>query len=276
MTRSRQDSAIREAAVAGLFYPGDPRELRSSVENLLANARATHKAGRVRALIAPHAGYVYSGAVAAEAFAALRTGRRRFRRVVIIGPAHRMWWFRGVAAPAVSAFATPLGVMPIDAAAIQQVSALPSVVIDDDPHAGEHALEVELPFLQTVFGSIPIAPLLVGDATSTEVGEVLNRLWNDDTLIVISSDLSHFSRYGDSRCHDLVTAEAIERFDESAIGFKDACGAVPVRGLLIEAARRGFSIERLDLRNSGDTVGDRSQVVGYGAWAIRDRQPTSA
>lgn len=275
MTQSHRDGAIRRAAVAGLFYPGDPGELRSNVENLLARARATHKAGRIRGLIAPHAGYVYSGAVAAEAFATLRAERRRFRRVVIMGPAHTMW-FRGVAAPSVDAFATPLGVMPIDAAAIQEVSALSSFIVDDEPHAREHALEVELPFIQAVFGSIPIAPLSVGDATSREVAEVLTRLWHDDTLVVISSDLSHYSRYEDARRHDLATAEAIERFDESAIGFEDACGALPVRGLLVEAARRGYSIERLDLRNSGDTAGDRTRVVGYGAWVIREGRPTSA
>jgi AmmeMemoRadiSam system protein B len=207
--------------------------------------------------------------VAAEAFASLRAEEHYFSRVVVIGPAHRMR-VRGIAVPSVGAFATPLGDVPLDIPAIQEIAVLPSVVVQDEPHADEHALEVVLPFLQTVLGPVPIVPLLVGSASPKEVAEVLNRLWDDDTLIIVSSDLSHYLRYEDARRRDLATAEAIERFDESAVDFEDACGALPVRGLLIEAARRGFSVERLDLRNSGDTAGDRSHVVGYGAWVIRD------
>ncbi len=207
--------------------------------------------------------------MAAQAFAALRAEKHRFRRVVLIGPAHRMP-VRGIAVPSVGAFATPLGDVPLDIAAIQEIADLPSVVMRDEPHADEHALEVELPFLQAVLGPVPIVPLLVGSATPQEVAEVLRRLWDDDTLIVVSSDLSHYLRYQEARRRDLATAEAIERLDETAIGFDDACGALPVRGLLVEAKRRGLAIERLDLRNSGDTGGDRSQVVGYGAWVMRD------
>ena len=153
-------------------------------------------------------------------------------------------------------------------AAIAEIANFASVVVDV-PHANEHALEVELPFLQTVLGSIRIVPLLVGSAGPREVAEVLSRLWGDDTLIVASSDLSHYLRYEEARRRDSATAAAIERLDEAAIDFQDACGALPVRGLLIEAKHRGLSIERLDLRNSGDTEGDRDRVVGYGAWAIR-------
>ena len=226
--------------MAGLFYPADPGELESAVEELLANSKIKHRPGRIRALIVPHAGYVYSGP-----------------------------WISGIAVPSVRAFATPLGKIPLDTAVIEEIAALPFVAIDDKPHANEHALEVELPFLQTVLGSARIVPLLVGSATPTEVAEVLSRLWDDDTLIVVSSDLSHFLRYEDAQRRDSATADAIERLDETAIDFEDACGAIPVRGLLIEAKRRGLSIERLDLRNSGDTAGDRDRVVGYGAWAIR-------
>ena len=152
---------------------------------------------------------------------------------------------------------------------LQLTQTCPQGTLGGLPHANEHALEVELPFLQTVLGSARIVPLLVGSATPTEVAEVLSRLWDDDTLIVVSSDLSHFLRYEDAQRRDSATADAIERLDETAIDFEDACGAIPVRGLLIEAKRRGLSIERLDLRNSGDTAGDRDRVVGYGAWAIR-------
>lgn len=268
MTRAHRDAAVREAAVAGLFYPADPHRLRSAVEGLLATAEVERGGDRIRALIVPHAGYAYSGLVAAKAFAALRAEGRGPRRVVIIGPAHRMR-VKGVAAPSVGAFATPLGEAPLDIAAIEEIAASPSVVIRDEPHANEHALEVELPFIQTVLGEVPIVPLLVGAAAPGEVAEVLSRLWDDDTLIVVSSDLSHYSAYDDARRHDYETAKAIERFDEAAIGFEDACGALPVRGLLIEAKRRGFAIERLDLRNSGDAAGDRDRVVGYGAWLVR-------
>jgi hypothetical protein len=269
LTGTHQEQAVRRAAVAGLFYPADPEQLRTGIVDLLANAKVAPKAGRVRAVIAPHAGYVYSGPVAARAFAALRAEKHRFRRVVVIGPAHRMR-VRGIAVPSVGAFATPLGDVPLDIAAIQEIADLPSVIAWDEPHADEHALEVMLPFLQAVLGPVPIVPLLVGSATPREVADVLRRLWDDDTLIVVSSDLSHYLRYQDARRRDLATAEAIERLDETAIGFVEACGALPVRGLLIEAKRRNLSIERLDLRNSGDTAGDRSQVVGYGAWVMRD------
>ena len=205
--------------MAGLFYPADPDELRTAVGHLLVNSRVRPKAGSVRALIVPHAGYVYSGSVAAEAFASLRAINRHVGRVVIIGPAHRMR-IRGIAVPSVRAFATPLGKIPLDAAAIQEIATLPSVVVQDEPHAGEHALEVELPFLQTVLGSVRIVPLLVGSATPREVAEVLSRLWDDNTLIVVSSDLSHYLRYEDARRRDSTTADAIERLDETAIDFK--------------------------------------------------------
>ena len=268
MLEPHQDKAIKRAAVAGLFYPADPGELKSAVEELLANSKIKHRPGRIRALIVPHAGYVYSGPVAAKAFALLRAAHYYAGRAAIIGPAHKIW-IRGIAVPSVRAFATPLGKIPLDTTVIEEIAALPSAAIDDKPHANEHALEVELPFLQTVLGSARIVPLLVGSATPTEVAEVLSRLWDDDTLIVVSSDLSHFLRYEDAQRRDSATADAIERLDETAIDFEDACGAIPVRGLLIEAKRRGLSIERLDLRNSGDTAGDRDRVVGYGAWAIR-------
>ena len=268
MLEPHQDKAIRRAAVAGLFYPADPGELKSTVDELLTNSKIRHRPGRIRALIVPHAGYVYSGPVAAKAFALLRAADYYAGRVAIIGPTHKIW-IRGIAVPSVGAFATPLGKIPLDTTVIEEIAALPSAAIDDKPHANEHALEVELPFLQTVLGSARIVPLLVGSATPTEVAEVLSRLWDDDTLIVVSSDLSHFRRYEDAQRRDSATADAIERLDETAIDFEDSCGAIPVRGLLIEAKRRGLSIERLDLRNSGDTAGDRDRVVGYGAWAIR-------
>lgn len=259
---------VRRPAVAGSFYPRGTAALRDMIAEMLAGAQAGPK-GRVRAVVAPHAGYIYSGSTAAEAFAALKPLKGQIERLVIIGPAHYVS-LSGIAVPSVEAFQTPLGEMPLDRPAIDSLLGLPQVVVDDGAHAPEHALEVELPFLQTVLGDLPIVPLVVGSARAQEVAEVLGRLWDEKTLIVVSSDLSHFHGYETARSLDAATADAIERCDEAAIGFEDACGALGLRGLLIEAERRGFTVERLALRNSGDTAGDRRRVVGYGAWAIRE------
>lgn len=259
---------VRRSAVAGSFYPGDADALNDMVIGLLAGARAAPK-GRVRAVVAPHAGYIYSGSTAAEAFAALKPLKGQIERLVVIGPAHFVS-LSGIAVPSVEAFQTPLGEMPLDRPAIDGLLDLPQVVVDDKVHAPEHALEVELPFLQTVLGDLPLVPLVVGSARAQEVAEVLERLWDEKTLIVVSSDLSHYHDYETARGLDAATAAAVERCDEAAIGFEDACGALGLRGLLIEAERRGLAVERLALRNSGDTAGDRRRVVGYGAWAISE------
>ncbi len=258
---------VRHPAVAGSFYPRDADVLNRTVNELLNAAKCKQQAG-IRAIIVPHAGYVYSGPVAAEAFTALGTLGSHVKRVVLIGPSHFVR-FRGIAVPHAGAFRTPLGELPLDGEAIRDIVGLPQIVVEDGPHAGEHALEVELPFVQAIFGAIPIVPLVVGAATADEVAEVLERLWEDETLIVVSSDLSHYHDYETARRLDTATAEAIERLDEAAIGFDDACGSLAVRGLLIAARHRGFAVERVDLRNSGDTAGDRNRVVGYGAWSIR-------
>ena len=258
----------RPPAVAGTFYPADTDELQNTVRDLLA---ASPRAGndRIRAVIAPHAGYIYSGPVAASAFAGLRALKGRVSRVMLIGPAHFVP-LRGLAAPAAKAFRTPIGSMPVDKMAIREIADRPHVTIDDRPHAPEHALEVELPFLQAVLGSIEIIPLVVGSADAETVADILDRLWDEKTLIVVSSDLSHYHDYETAHRLDAATAEAIERFDSAAIGPADACGSVAVGGLLIAARSRGLSVERLDLRNSGDTAGDRRRVVGYGAWAFTE------
>jgi AmmeMemoRadiSam system protein B len=234
--------------------------------SFLHAARRASVAG-VRAIIAPHAGYVYSGPVAAEAFSALEGLRGNLRRAVVIGPTHYMA-FRGIAAPSATAFSTPLGEMPVEEQAVEAVASLPQILIDDTPHGPEHALEVELPFLQTNFGAVPIIPLVVGRASGDEVAEVLAQVWDSDTLLVVSSDLSHYHDYATAKRIDADTATAIEGLHERSIGAERACGYLPIRGLLIEARRRGLAVQRLDLRNSGDTAGDRSSVVGYGAWVF--------
>lgn len=259
---------IRAEAVAGTFYPARAPDLRAMVQAFLSEAGGTPGRQALKAIIAPHAGYVYSGPIAAHAFAALGTEVSEIRRVVVIGPAHFVP-IRGLAAPTVDAFRTPLGDIPLDRAAIDSIRDLPQVEVTDVPHAPEHALEVELPFLQTALEDFALVPLVVGSASPAEVAEVLARLWGgDDTLIVVSSDLSHYHPYATAQRLDAATAAAIERLDEADLGPNDACGYLPIAGLLVEARRRDLRVERLDLRNSGDTAGRRDSVVGYGAWAF--------
>ncbi len=261
-------SAVRPAAVAGSFYPADAGRLRAAVEGYLAAANGSRAAVTPKAVIAPHAGYVYSGPVAGSAFAALGAGAAAIRRAVVVGPAHCVP-FRGIAVPSAAAFRTPLGDVPLDQDAIETLRDLAQVRSADAPHEPEHALEVELPFLQGVLGEFALVPLVVGEATAGEVAEVLERLWGGpETLIVISSDLSHYGPYERARAHDAATAAAIERLDGASLGPRDACGWLPVTGLLAAAGRRDMRPLRLDLRNSGDTAGPKDQVVGYGAWAF--------
>jgi len=258
---------VRPPAVAGLFYTQNPQRLRAEVTELLANAPAPPP-GSPKALIAPHAGYVYSGQTAATAFAALPADADSITRVVLIGPAHYVP-VRGIAVPTAEAFDTPLGRVPVDRAALAAIADLPFVRDADAAHAPEHALEVELPFLQTVLKSFAVVPLLVGDASPREVAEVLRGLWGGrETLIVVSSDLSHYHDYDTARRLDAATAGRIEAGDGARLGPADACGFLAVAGLLVEAQRHGLKARRLALCNSGDTAGSRDRVVGYGAWAF--------
>jgi AmmeMemoRadiSam system protein B len=249
--------AMREArrvAVAGSFYPADPEELRGTVAELLERAAPGRPA---KAIVAPHAGYVYSGAIAASAF---RCMPQHVRRVVLLGPSH-FALLRGVAAPRAPRFATPLGEVAIEVP--------DGIARNDAPHEREHSLEVEVPFLQMVLREFALVPLAVGDASPQEVADVLSRVWGGpETVVVVSSDLSHYLRYDEAREMDEQTARRIERL--VPVAADAACGAAPLNGLLFEAARRAMRCERLDLRNSGDTAGDRRRVVGYGAFALRE------
>ena len=256
---------VRPSAVAGQFYPRDADRLRKQVSDLLANIAMPIK-NIPKALIVPHAGYVYSGATAAAAFATLRDGAQTIRRVVLIGPAHYVH-VRGIAAPTVDAFETPLGRVPVDKSALNAIAGLPFVIQDDLAHAPEHALEVELPFLQTLLVSFQVVPLLVGDATPEEIAQMMLQLWESSgTLIVVSTDLSHYHNYEAARRLDAATAAAIEHGDWASLGPHQACGSRAVAGLLLETGRRDLKIRRLSLCNSGDTAGARDRVVGYGAW----------
>ena len=258
---------IRPAAVAGSFYPADPARLAAEVARLLAQVPPSAGAAP-KALIAPHAGYAYSGAVAGSAFAQLRGRGDSITRVVVIGPAHYLP-LRGIALPTAEAFATPLGRVPVDRDALVAIADLPCVSAMDAAHAPEHAIEVELPFLQRILPRFTLVPLLVGSATPQEVAAVLARLWGGgETSIVVSSDLSHYHDYQTARRLDAATAQRIERGDWASLGPDDACGRLPIAGLLIETARHGLAAQRLALCNSGDTAGPRNEVVGYGAWAF--------
>lgn len=257
---------IRPAAVAGAFYPAQPNILASAVNALLESAAESPPA-QPKALIVPHAGYIYSGPIAASAYAGLRRLRDVVRRVVLLGPVHRVP-VRGLALPAAEGFATPLGTVPIDRAATASIADLRQVTENAPAHALEHSLEVQLPFLQTLLADFRLVPLAVGDASPEEIAEVLERLWGGpETLIVVSSDLSHYLPYAAARELDSITAQAILDL-RGPVDHRQACGATPVNGLLAAARRHHLQPRLLDLRNSGDTAGDREQVVGYGAFAF--------
>jgi AmmeMemoRadiSam system protein B len=258
--------AVRKPAVAGLFYPSAPATLKTQIDEFLAQARP--EGGVPKAIIAPHAGYVYSGPIAASAYARLLPARGTVRRVVLLGPAHRVP-FRGLAAANASHFETPLGRIPVDEEALATIADLPQLVRLDEAHAQEHSLEVHLPFLQAVLGEFRLVPLAVGEASAAEVGEVLERLWGGpETLVVVSSDLSHYYDYDTAVELDRATSTAIEALRYEDLDWESACGRVPVSGLLHVARKRGLAAHTIDLRNSGDTAGTRDRVVGYGAYVF--------
>jgi len=260
-------ASVRKPAVAGMFYPADPKELRAAIDDCMAKTRADD-AAPPKAVIAPHAGYVYSGPVAASAYARLAPLKGTVRRVVLLGPSHRVG-FRGLALPDAESFETPLGIVPVDRQAVAALAGLPQVTVLPSAHLAEHSIEVHLPFLQTVLGAFSLAPLVVGDAEGAEVEAVLEALWGGpETLIVVSSDLSHYHPYDAARKLDAATSKAIEALDETRIDWDDACGRTPIAGLLRVARRRGLSAHTIDLRNSGDTAGPRDRVVGYGSYVI--------
>jgi AmmeMemoRadiSam system protein B len=261
---------LRPAAVAGSFYPGEAAALEGNVAALLKAAGQPAETAIPKALIVPHAGYVYSGAVAACAYARLRAAASVITRVVLLGPAHRVA-LRGLALPDAGGFATPLGNVEIDADAARSVATLPQVTISADAHAGEHSLEVQLPFLQTILKKFKLLPLVVGDATPEEVAAVLERVWGGlETLLVISSDLSHYLPYQDARRIDDRTVHNILALSDAPLDHEQACGATPINGLVLAARRRGLNAQLLDLRNSGDTAGSRDRVVGYAAIAFHE------
>jgi MEMO1 family protein len=258
----------RSPAVAGIFYPDEPNRLREMIRGYLAQAKVAGLVPKAmpKAMIVPHAGYIYSGPVAASAYARLSGARGLIRRVVLLGPAHRMG-FDGLAAHSADVFDTPLGPVPLDRPTIDSLLDLPQVLVLDQAHENEHSLEVHLPFLQELLEDFALVPLAVGEAGPDAVAEVLDRLWGGpETLIVISSDLSHYLDYDAARKRDSATSNAIVNLQPENLHPGDACGYYGIRGLLVEAREKHLMAKAVDLRNSGDTAGPRDQVVGYGSY----------
>ena len=259
-------STLRKPVVSGLFYPKDPSQLRDMVTGYLRSVPVEGKTPK--AIIVPHAAYIYSGPIAASAYVRVAQGSSRIKRVVLLGPAHRIS-VDGLALPRADAFETPLGIVPVDHEAIKEISKLSQVCFQDEAHDQEHSLEVQIPFLQVVLEDFSLVPFALGDAVPRDIGVVLDQLWGGpETLIVVSSDLSHYHDYETAQKMDTDTTQSIVSLGAAQIRPDQACGCYPINGLLNVAHRRGMSVELLDLRNSGDTAGPRDQVVGYGSYVF--------
>ena len=266
-------SEVRAAAVAGQFYPGQAAQLEQDVDAMLQHAQTD--AACPKALVAPHAGYIYSGPIAAEVYARVRNGADRISRVILLGPSHRVG-FEGIATSSADFYVTPLGQIPLDKGATQQVEQLPGVSRLDQAHAQEHSLEVHIPFLQRCLKSFCLVPLVVGQADANTVAAVIDMLWGGpETLLVISSDLSHHLPYAEAQAKDSETVQLIEARDTGIQG-DQACGCKPLNGFLQVLRRRELDIETIEVKNSGDTAGNRDSVVGYGAWVVEERPEDSA
>lgn len=257
---------IRQPAVAGTFYPADSEKLHTMLNTFLNTVEKTDKVPK--AMIVPHAGYIYSGEIAASAYARLRAGAENIKRVVLFGPSHRVG-FKGLAVSHADFFNTPLGQIPLDVAGIQNLLELPFVKYIDAAHHLEHCLEVQLPFLQAVLKDFSIIPIVAGEVDAEDVAEAIALFYDDpETLIVISSDLSHYHDYATAQRLDKETTRKIEALEYQALDYAEACGRVVVKGLLAWAQKKSLHIKNIDLRNSGDTAGDKKRVVGYGAYIV--------
>lgn len=264
-------SPTRPAAVAGMFYESNPSRLQQDVQGFLGEATLpAHAVSAVpKAIIVPHAGYVYSGPVAGSAYATVKALAGQIKRIVLMGPAHRVY-IDGIAASTARAFATPLGNVAVDQDTIRELAEeFGFLRYADEVHTMEHSLEVQLPFLQEIFEDFVLLPFAVGGASPDQVEALLDRLWGGaETLIVISSDLSHYRSYEAAREIDGFTAAQIRQLVAARLTGEHACGYLPISGLLQAASKRGLKCEVLDTRSSGDTAGPRDRVVGYGAFAF--------
>jgi MEMO1 family protein len=257
---------IRQPAVAGTFYPANSGQLGQIIKQFLADAATMAKAPK--AIIAPHAGYIYSGSVAAKGYARLKNVTLPITRVILIGPSHNVA-FRGIAVSRAENFFTPLGLVPVDLAAIEMLLKFPFVQYIEQAHTHEHSLEVQLPFLQEVLHDFKIVPVVTGDASAEQVADVIKALWGGgETLVIISSDLSHYHNYATAKQLDQLTSQHIEHLRYEQLDRNSVCGLVPISGLLKVAKEKLLSIKTVDLRNSGDTFGNKDRVVGYGTYVI--------
>lgn len=262
-------STVRPATVAGYFYPAEPAQLASDIRDMLGKATVNSTEAQPKALIVPHAGYIYSGETAACGYRQLEPWAQSITRVILLGPSHRTF-LRGLALPSADFFATPLGEIPIDTDTCQRLAVLPQVHIIPACHVSEHSLEVQLPFLQIVLNTFSLVPLVVGLASPQEIADVLDYCRGGrETLIIVSSDLSHYQPYEQACTHDAATLKHILSAD-GHISEQDACGVEPIRGLLSLVHELGLKAELLDYRNSGDTAGDKNRVVGYAAIAFSE------
>lgn len=256
----------RPPAVAGLFYPDQPAQLIDDIADYLDQVAQTTPPPK--AIIVPHAGYIYSAAIAASAYAQLRPLRGKISKVILLGPAHRVY-LKGLAMPDCHDFSVPIGKLEVDHDNLSKIAGLTQLHVDNLAHRDEHSLEVQLPFLLQTLGNVLITPLVVGDASANEVAEVIDLLWDEaNTLVVISSDLSHYHEYHEARTIDHVTAQKILGYRYNEITYDMACGRNAVNGLLKVAAGRNMTIMAVDIRNSGDTAGTHDRVVGYGAFIV--------
>lgn len=269
LIQRNKTSSVRQPAVAGMFYPGEPNELRAQIKQYLDAVPMDQTDAEVpKAIVAPHAGYIYSGPVAAMVYARLAPAKARIKRVILLGPSHRVPFY-GCAVSSAQYFHTPLGDIPLDKTLIDALLEKQLVTPLDEAHALEHSLEVHLPFLQVVLDEFTLVPVVVGDASVEAVSALLEAAWGGpETLIVISSDLSHYHDYNTARQMDLSTCKLIENLDYESLSSNQACGFIPVRGLLYLSKQRHLHARTIDYRNSGDTAGPRDQVVGYGAYAF--------
>ncbi len=261
---------VRTTAVAGAFYPSEPEILSKDIQRYIEETPSV-SLPVPKAIIVPHAGYEYSAGVAASAYKLLKSGRKSIKKVVILAPSHKIG-FNGMALTKASAYETPLGNVEIDKEMNEQLLALPLVDYLEEAHKSEHSLEVQLPFLKEALDDFKLIPVITGNASPTDVETLLETVWGKkDTLIVISTDLSHYLPYNEACILDNKTKTAIENLDIDSIEQEQACGYVPLKGMLTIAKAKKMQVETLEVKNSGDTSGSKNRVVGYGAWAFLEK-----
>ena len=264
---------VREAAVAGIFYPADVYQLKNDINGYLQHI-TDNNSGKPKILITPHAGYKYSAQVAASAFAKLRPFKDKIKKVFLLGPSHRVY-VNGVALPKEKSFKTPLGIIKVDSDIVEQISKTKPFKFKSTAHKNEHSLEVSLPFLQVVLGNFEIIPMLYGEANPHEIAQTIQPyLERDDSILIVSADLSHYLDYSTAKKVDEQTANNIK--EGKTVDHHQSCGATAINTALIMAQNFGLVPQMLNMANSGDVIGDKDSVVGYGAWSFEKNNEDDA